>query len=86
MATCPACGGFLHDTHRCRVNWWRVRASVLRDLVIAATAVAIATALAFNWRDGQISWSAVLLAAVAGGAIRWALISEEPPHKRVRAS
>ena len=23
MATCPHCGGFLHDHHRCRGRWWR---------------------------------------------------------------
>jgi hypothetical protein len=86
MATCPDCGAFLHDAHRCRVNWWLVRASVLRDIVIAAAVVAIAAGLAFNWRDGQVSWGAVMLAGIAGGVIRWSLISDEPPHKRVRAS
>ena len=86
MATCPDCGDCLHDTHRCQVNWWRVRASVLRDLLVAAAVVSIAAATAFNWRDGQVSWGAVGLAGIAGGAIRWTLISDEPRHKRARAS
>jgi hypothetical protein len=46
MATCPQCGGFLHDGHRCRAGWRRRGRSAGATLFGAAAGALLAFALA----------------------------------------
>jgi hypothetical protein len=48
MATCPHCGGFLHEHHRCRGRWWR-RGRQATAALIGASAGAL---VAFWIADG----------------------------------
>lgn len=63
MATCPRCGAFLGDGHRCVPAWRRtLRVAVL--LARSAAVGAIVGALLLIAIDGRASWYAV---AASGG-------------------
>ena len=38
MATCPRCGGFLHENHRCRGRWRRARSASWTSAGVASGA------------------------------------------------
>jgi hypothetical protein len=77
MATCPRCGGFLHDRHRC-VGLWRLRFRALRSLVAGGLVGGIVgwgiNSIAF----GSASWVSIGIAAIIGMITVRSLIRREP--------
>ena len=69
MATCPSCGGFLHDRHRCRGRWRRRLRSAAWNLAGAGGGVAVSFAFTERPALGLIATCA-LLGAVLVTAVR----------------
>jgi hypothetical protein len=65
MATCPRCGGFLDDHHRC-VGLWKYRLRAWRVLLLGGIVGGVAGWLIFSAVAGQAFWLAVVIAAVIG--------------------
>jgi hypothetical protein len=65
MSTCPECGAFLGDRHRC-VPAWRRRARVALLLGRSATIGALVGAVVLLAIDGRASWYAVALSGGVG--------------------
>jgi hypothetical protein len=77
MATCPRCGGHLHEHHRCRALW-RLRLRVFATLLIAGVGSGLAVGLLFFLVYGRVSWLSISLAAAGGVAVQRALQIGEP--------
>ena len=66
MATCPNCGGFLDDRHRC-AGVWRLRLRLLfRIAVWGGIGGSLGGWLILFVFFRQVSWVAVAIAAVLG--------------------
>jgi len=84
MATCPRCGGYLGEYHRCAAAWRRWIALVRRlciGAVAGATIWAIAVAVVF----GPPSWSGVTIAAAIGALVTDAVLRGEPRQRISRS-
>jgi hypothetical protein len=77
MATCPRCGKFLDDDHRC-VGVWRMHLRALRAIAAGGFAGAIIGELSFMTVSGRTSWLAVAMAGITGMAIVIAVQRGEP--------
>ena len=69
MATCPNCGGFLHDHHRCRGRWRRR----LRSAVWTLAGMAGGAAVSFSFPERPalaLIATCALLGAVLVTAVR----------------
>ena len=72
MATCPDCGRYLDDLHRCKGRWriqLRMIAWTLRSAAISAVAGGFFLFLIY----GRVSWVAIALSAAIGVIIEKAL-------------
>ena len=77
MATCPRCGHFLGECHRCQGVWQlrvRVWSRVFSGLLVGAL-VAVGASVATH---NGLSLSAVALAALTGGIVSSAYMRGEP--------
>jgi hypothetical protein len=72
MATCPRCGGFLHEHHHC-AGLWRLRLRGLSVLVLGGVGGAVGGWLILVAVMGQASWLAVAVAASSGVFVVMAL-------------
>jgi hypothetical protein len=81
VATCPNCGGFLRDRHRCHL--WPLRLHVFGDLLLGGVAGGLPTLVAFYLLYGRVSWLAIALAAGAGMIVTRAWLIGEPRRVRV---
>lgn len=77
MATCPDCGRYLHDQHRCKGRWriqLRMLAWTLRSAVISGVGGGLLLFLIY----GRVSWVAIGLTAAIGVIIEKALQWGQP--------
>ncbi len=72
MATCPRCGEFLNDRHRC-VGLWRLRLRAWSALAVGGVIGGIGGGLVISTIMGEVSWLAIVATAVAGIAVVSAL-------------
>lgn len=77
MATCPRCGGFLHDRHRC-VGLWRLRLRVLRSTLTGGIVGGAVGWAIISIAFGSASWVSVGIAAFIGMITVRSLIRGEP--------
>jgi hypothetical protein len=75
MATCPQCGGFLGEDHRC-VGLWRLRLRVWGTILLGGMVGGLVGVLVGG---GQASWSALAIAVLLGMVIVVAMRRGEPP-------
>jgi hypothetical protein len=66
--TCPQCGGYLSDDHRCVGAWWRITRTMVVALVGAPFGVIAASVLAEQPSQSLLA-VAGLLGAVLGAAL-----------------
>jgi hypothetical protein len=78
MATCPQCGRFLDEHHRC-VNRWRRRVRVWRTDLMGAFVGGLAGFLLLSLLYGDAHWPAVTGAAITGVLIKRAVNQDQPP-------
>jgi hypothetical protein len=72
MATCPRCGGFLDEQHRC-VGLWPRRARSLGGSAVAMLGGASVSLVALNMISSDLSGGTVALGVVAGMIIGQAM-------------
>jgi hypothetical protein len=77
MATCPRCGGFLDDRHRC-TGLWRLRLRALRSTVLGGLVGGVLGWLVNSIAFGSASWPSIGIAALLGMIIVRSLIRGEP--------
>jgi hypothetical protein len=65
MATCPRCGGFLNEHHRC-IGLWRLRLRAWWRLLFGAAIGGALGWLVLVAVAGQPSWLSVMVAATIG--------------------
>ena len=65
MATCPRCGGFLDDRHRC-AGLWRLRLRVLRSMVLGGLVGGVLGWLITSIAFGGASRLSIGVAALIG--------------------
>jgi hypothetical protein len=68
MATCPQCGGFLDQQHRCR-RVWRLRLRVWTRIALGGVGGAGLGIVAMAVLFGSASWPAILLSVAVGALI-----------------
>ena len=75
MATCPRCGGYLGDRHRCHGAWRRVRAATIAVCLGSAIGVilALAVSVLIPGYDGTVlsGPTLFLVGALAGMSVWW---------------
>jgi hypothetical protein len=77
MATCPDCGRYLDDQHRCTGRWrihLRLLGWTLRSAVISGVAGGLVLFLVY----GRVSWVAIGLTAAIGVIVEKALQWGQP--------
>jgi hypothetical protein len=77
MATCPRCGEFLHEHHRCR-GVWRLRLRAWFHVLLGGIIGAGVGWLLFLPFTQRVSWLALGLTACVGVIVAMALQGREP--------
>jgi hypothetical protein len=77
MATCPRCGGHLHERHRCQ-GLWRIRLRIFASWIAAAVVSGGAAGVLFYSVYDRVSWASITLAAIGGVLVLRALHIGEP--------
>ena len=77
MATCPDCGQYLDDQHRCKGRW-RIRLRVLGWTLRSAVISGVAGGLLLFFIYGRVSWAAIGLTAAIGVIVERALQLGQP--------
>ena len=72
MATCPKCGKFLDDTHRCTPSW-HSHVRMIGSLGRSAAIGVVIGGLVFMIIDGHASWPAVAVSGLIGIVLDLAL-------------
>ena len=72
MATCPRCGEFLNDQHRC-AGLWLLRLRAWSALALGGVVGGVGGWLIISAIMGEASWLAIAATAVAGIAVVSAL-------------
>lgn len=76
MATCPRCGSFLDEKHRCR-GLWRRRGRTAGWFVVGAGAGFVSAFMVSEGPAPELIVACTLLGAVLVSAVRHALTLEE---------
>jgi hypothetical protein len=77
MATCPDCGRYLDDQHRCK-GLWRIRLRMLAWTLRSAIIGGVAGGFLLFFIYGHVSWVAIGLTAVIGVIVEKALQWGQP--------
>jgi hypothetical protein len=77
MATCPRCGGHLHETHTCQ-GLWRIGVRVIVSWFSAALLSGAAAGTVFYLMYGYVSWGSIVLAGIGGILVQRSLQLGEP--------
>ena len=70
MATCPKCGGFLSDDHRCAGAWRRTARAIAAPLAGALLGIVTASMLAERPSNGLLAVAGLLGAVLVAAAWR----------------
>jgi hypothetical protein len=81
MATCPQCGSFLSESHRC-ARQWRRRVRVWWADLMSALIGGLVGFLLLSFVYGDAHWLAVTGAAITGVLIKRAVDQNQPPALR----
>jgi hypothetical protein len=65
MATCPRCGGFLNEHHRC-VGLWRLRLRAWGAVLLGGIVGGLAGLLLLSGFNREASWLSITVAALLG--------------------
>jgi hypothetical protein len=68
MATCPRCGGFLDEQHRCS-GIWRLRLRAGRDVLLGGLVGGTGGWLFLTVVNGQPSLASIVVTALLGMAL-----------------
>jgi hypothetical protein len=65
VATCPRCGGFLNEHHRC-TGLWRLRLRAWRAVLLGGIVGSVGGSLLLSAFIGQPSWLSIAVTALLG--------------------
>lgn len=65
MATCPRCGGFLDEHHRC-TGLWRLRLRACGAVLLGGIVGGLGGSLFLSAFSGQPSWLSIAVTALLG--------------------